>query len=269
MLNIAIHDKVDSVCIIAAESLYVLGYKKALNIILSYIKGPIIDMALFAAYRLQFVQDKNIIPRLEAIIDKISTEPLKNRIKKTIKILNNEINVEDILSCQEIIDKAYAAFENKKYKESEKLTRDALKLDESNADAYWILANIHTLEKKDTLSVIDEFKKALAYGYIDQVRILFSLSTFLLNQKKTHEAIGYLNEAIKLKQDPTIYYQLGVAYSYANKTKEAISATEEAIKLDKNYAMAHYNLSILYESIGNKDKASYHLKQYNQLQKKI
>jgi tetratricopeptide (TPR) repeat protein len=222
-----------------------------------------LKIALFATFRLQFIEDKDIILKLEKI--KTNSDVLNNRIKKTIKIINQEIKLKDIEEAQNMIDKAYLNFENKKYSESLKQVSLALKLDPTNPDAYWIMANVELLKDKTSPTIVEQLKKAILYGFIEQSSALFSLGTVLLNQKKTEEAIGYLKNAALIQPDPVIYYQLGVAYSYINKKTEAINATQNAVKLDPEYALAHYNLSLLYDSIGDKEKASAHLKKYNSL----
>ncbi len=264
--NLAIHDKSKTVNIIASETLYRLNYKQAINLIINEIKEDNLKIALFATFRLQFIEDQDIILKFSKI--KTNSDVLNNRIKKTIKIINGEIKLKDIEEAQNMIDKAYLSFESKKYSESLKHVNEALKLDPTNPDAYWIMANVELLKDKTSSNIVEQLKKAISYGFIEQSTALFSLGTVLLNQKKIEEAIHDLKKAAEYQPDPVIYYQLGVAYSYINKKDDAINATKNAVKLDPEYTLAHYNLSLLYDSIGDKEKASAHLKKYNSLKTK-
>jgi tetratricopeptide (TPR) repeat protein len=79
------------------------------------------------------------------------------------------------------------------------------------------------------------------------------------------ESIAIFKEALQHQKDePQLYYNLGVAYALLKHRPEAIQAFQEAIRLKSDYAAARYDLGIEYVASGDLDSAR---QEYKILQK--
>ncbi len=82
------------------------------------------------------------------------------------------------------------------------------------------------------------------------------LGVALLNQDQTDKAIVEFEEAMRLEPDNAeAHNNLGVAFLSQGRTDEAISQYREAIHLKPDYAQAHYNLGVALLKQGSTDKA--------------
>lgn len=65
------------------------------------------------------------------------------------------------------------------------------------------------------------------------------------------KAIGYLNDAVRLRPDAaSIYYNRGLAYNELKQYQSAISDYTEAIRLNPNNASAYNNRGLVYHNLG-------------------
>ena len=80
------------------------------------------------------------------------------------------------------------------------------------------------------------------------------------------EAVLQYEEALRLspKHAPAAF-NLGTALEDLKRTNAAIAAYRRAVALDEQLADAHYNLSRLYEKIGQRQAALRHLSAYRDL----
>jgi Flp pilus assembly protein TadD len=88
------------------------------------------------------------------------------------------------------------------------------------------------------------------------------------NCEKGHydQAIKDFNQALKLKpNDPSILDCLGVAHYAKGLNDQAIKYYHQAMTLDPKYAKAYKNRAMVYDSLGDFDKAVADLKQAKSL----
>lgn len=68
--------------------------------------------------------------------------------------------------------------------------------------------------------------------------------------------------------DLLLLYNLGVALEELQRKDEAVAMYERALGVDATFADCHHNLALLYEALGNQQKAIRHMAQYRRLTKK-
>lgn len=79
------------------------------------------------------------------------------------------------------------------------------------------------------------------------------------------EAIDHYREALREGGDATAAFNLGTALEELGRRESAIEAYCQAIRMDRAFADAHFNLSRLYELVGQRDVALRHLREYQRL----
>jgi tetratricopeptide (TPR) repeat protein len=79
------------------------------------------------------------------------------------------------------------------------------------------------------------------------------------------EAINHYREALREGGDATAAFNLGTALEELGRRDSAMAAYCQAIQMDRAFADAHFNLSRLYELVGQRDLALGHLREYQRL----
>ena len=64
--------------------------------------------------------------------------------------------------------------------------------------------------------------------------------------------IGKYKQAISIKPDAAAYLNMGLAYGKKQQHQQAIEAMKKAIDLNPDYALAHFHLGAIYNSLGKK-----------------
>ncbi len=115
---------------------------------------------------------------------------------------------------------------------------------------------------------LSDFEKALPY--IEEVDIVIDQApgSWLVNcgmaylfAKNPLKAIEYLTPgALKITNDPQLFFHLGLAHDLLSNSKLAIYYYEQSITIDSKLLPAHHNLAILHYSHQQYNKAVPHLK---------
>lgn len=93
-----------------------------------------------------------------------------------------------------------------------------------------------------------------------------NLGEILLRQNRLDDAIAALRRAIALDPDlPEAHNNLGVALSRAHHFAGAQQSFEQALRIDPGLAAAHRNLGLLLQSLGQHQRARYHLRRSAEL----
>ncbi|MBI4651574.1 tetratricopeptide repeat protein [Candidatus Desantisbacteria bacterium] len=125
----------------------------------------------------------------------------------------------------------------------------AQKVSEIKNKFIWkIEESIHQKEYDNAILIIERLKNILP----EFEELYFYLG--LIYEKK-----GFYEQAMrewgKLKDNPKAHFLLSISYYDRKLYKKAIKELFEAIDLDKKNPVYYYNLSIIYEKDGNKEKA--------------
>ena len=86
-----------------------------------------------------------------------------------------------------------------------------------------------------------------------------------LKNKEIKEHLKSINED---PMDAIEYFNLGVAYMAVGRHRQEIDSYLEAISLNSNYAQAHFNLSIVYDTLKNGEEAISHARKAENLYNK-
>jgi len=126
-----------------------------------------------------------------------------------------------------------------------------------NAIIHNFKGNIYA-EKEQFEKALEEFKKALDFdnNFID---VFFNTGATLYNMGKYQDSIEYFKKALKYyHEDWELFYYIGKAYGNLGQFQEAIYYIERSAELNSSYAAIHLELGVLYELIGEKNKAREH-----------
>jgi tetratricopeptide (TPR) repeat protein len=124
---------------------------------------------------------------------------------------------------------------------------EAAALEESDADAA-IRAYRNAIEADP--SVVD--------AHVNLGRCLHDRGDLAAAERVYRAAAASSNDAVLL-------YNLGVLLDEQHRDREALEADEAAVASDPAFADAHYNLGLLYESLGRGQDAIRHMARYRQL----
>jgi protein O-GlcNAc transferase len=107
----------------------------------------------------------------------------------------------------------------------------------------------------------DTFRKAINLKP-DFAGIKYNLANTLKAQGKFSEAIRFYNEAIQLDpEDPQSMYNLGNTLNEIGEYQQAINAYQAALRVDPNLHDAHYNCARALQELNRWEEAIYHNKQ--------
>jgi tetratricopeptide (TPR) repeat protein len=99
-------------------------------------------------------------------------------------------------------------------------------------------------------------------------------ASFIERGSALHEA-GQFQEAERVYQEglaqgdhPLLLFNIGVLLEDLGRQEDALAAYERALGMDSAFADCHYNLALLYETLGKPQKAIRHMAQYRRLTKR-
>jgi adenylate cyclase len=140
-------------------------------------------------------------------------------------------------------------------KKAIELSKKALALDESLADARGMLGYLYAMTQQHDKGVAEaERAVELDPNSADAHHFLCLTLRFA---ERPDEAIPVCKKSIRLEPyAPTAYYyNLGMAYLSAGQCEEAISACEEALRRGSNNLFAHVTATIAYSMCGREEEA--------------
>jgi len=121
------------------------------------------------------------------------------------------------------------------------------------------------LEDEDPAAAIAAYRRALELAP-DLPDIHLNLGRLLHEKGELAAAELCYRRAVELAPDePVAAFDLGVALQDQRRFAEAAAAYSRALALDDSFADAHYNLSAVYEALGDRQAAFRHLKNYKAL----
>lgn len=121
---------------------------------------------------------------------------------------------------------------------------------------------ISCIENGNINGAIETWKRALSKNP-KSFKVNYNLSLILFDLGRLDEAENYCRNAINCGDMLYLHYaynQLGNILSQKGKYYEAIEEYKRSIELDKNFAVAHYNLGSAYDKLGDKENAEKHWK---------
>ena len=196
-----------------------------------------------------------IEPKTEDWIDKaersIGSERKIEVLEKALKEGFDDSRITDMLADEYIkasdLNGAAALLEKK------------LKGSENEEDLLKLLKVYETAKNK--AKIVDVLNRLIKLKP-DDLSLRYKLAEQYENSGKRGKAIDEYNRLLsKVPKEelPWIYKTLGYLYSEGKQTKEAIKAYLKALEMDKEDINLYYNLSALYESIGDRSKADKYL----------
>jgi adenylate cyclase len=135
------------------------------------------------------------------------------------------------------------------------LAQKAISLDDSNAAAYCVLANVYAM-KKQYDKAIAECERAVSLDPNSAENIM--RSGMVLNWAgRAEEAIPYLQNAIRLNPlPPAIYFiSLAVAYRDSGQYEKAIEASMKALQREPNNQFSYIHMAVSYIRLGQEKEA--------------
>ena len=135
------------------------------------------------------------------------------------------------------------------------LAKKAITLDEQNAGAYMVLANVYAKTGQFEKAAAAQ-KKALSFDPANSVVNALSGSA-LYNAGEFKESIPFLRKAIRIDpKHPTWYlFQLGWSYFWMGQNEEAIAVFQKLISREPENADAHVFLGIALIAAGKPEEA--------------
>ena len=120
-------------------------------------------------------------------------------------------------------------------------------------------------EKGDIDKALEEFRKAAEIGKAPQ--IYANMGDCLYLKRTFSEALEYYRKSEKSSPDnPMIYFKMGQCYLEMNNQKKAFGMFRKAVRIDPEvHPLAWYNLTFLYMTGGNPEKAAECFKVYRRM----
>jgi adenylate cyclase len=140
-------------------------------------------------------------------------------------------------------------------KKAIELSKKALSLDESLADARSMLGILYAMTRQYDKGVAEAERAVELDPNSANAHHLLGLT--LRFADRADEAIPVCKKAIRLEPyAPAVYYySLGMAYLNVGQCEEAISACEEALRRGSNNLLAHVTATIAYSICGREEEA--------------
>jgi len=135
------------------------------------------------------------------------------------------------------------------------LAQKAISLDDSNAAAYCVLANVYAM-KKQYDKAIAECERAVSLDPNSAENIM--RSGMVLNWAgRAEEAIPYLQSAIRLNPLPPAIYLIQLANSYrdSGQYEKAIEACKKALQREPNTQFPYIHMAVSYIRLGQEKEA--------------
>jgi len=155
-----------------------------------------------------------------------------------------------------LFDQAREAADKKQYVRAAELLQRVVRSDPKDFQAWAELANVHFLQKNFPLAE-NEYLHAIDV-HRSFFLALFNLGRLEIAQQHYDVAIEALTKAVQTKpESPDANYFLGEAYLQIKKGSQAVGYLNEALRLDPlGMAEVHLRLALLYNGAGMKDKAA-------------
>ena len=93
------------------------------------------------------------------------------------------------------------------------------------------------------------------------------LGTAYLQKEIYKKSIDFLTQAIKIKESPAAYNNIGLAFLKTKKYDEAIKNFKNSIELDSSFFQAYNNLGIVFRELKKFNDAIEHFKNANKINK--
>jgi adenylate cyclase len=141
------------------------------------------------------------------------------------------------------------------FEEAIKLAGKSLALDDSLPGPHGLMSQIH-LHKREHDQAIAEAQKAVTLG--PSLAFAYTwMGSALMYAGRSHEAIRYLEKAIRLNPFPPAYWirELGEADRMAERYDEAIREFKRAIQANPHYLDAYVSLACTYVLMGRANDA--------------
>jgi tetratricopeptide (TPR) repeat protein len=136
------------------------------------------------------------------------------------------------------------------------LEQKALVLDPSLPFAHVLLGWVFLWKDRQYEQAVAEAERAIALDP-NNADSYIALAEILTCQGRSEEAIGWMQEAIRLNpRYPALYLRiLGTAYYWTGRTEEAIAAFKRALARNPNWLAAHFFLAFVYSEVGREAEA--------------
>jgi TolB-like protein/Tfp pilus assembly protein PilF len=148
---------------------------------------------------------------------------------------------------------------------AKKVVINALKLDESLAEAHTSLAHISMIYEWDWVLAEKEYRQAIELNpYCAASHHWFAI--YLRNRGRFEESLAELETALNLEPLSLIVnVALGLHFYFACRPDRAIEQLSKTIELDANFPIAHYILGLVYGQQGKYEKAITELRKVNRM----
>jgi len=161
------------------------------------------------------------------------------------------------LSATHLMDLIYGSSKSPQWslKQAEELTKKALALDDSLAEAYSFLGRIY-LTKRQYEKAISEGERAVELDPNSAFAHAALAFTFHY-AGRIEESIGLYKKAIRLNPIPQSWYLTGLASSYRimGRYGEAIALFENVLHSNSDHLLAHMGLASVYGLLGREEEA--------------
>jgi adenylate cyclase len=161
------------------------------------------------------------------------------------------------LSATHLMDLIYGSSKSPQWslEQAEELTKKALALDDSLAEAYSFLGRIY-LVKRHYEEAISEGEKAVELD--PNSAFAHAALAFTLHfAGRIEESIGLYKKAIRLNPIPRSWYLTGLASSYRmmGRYGEAIALYKKVLHSNPDHLLAHMGLASVYSLLGREEEA--------------
>lgn len=174
-------------------------------------------------------------------------EILEKAEPREINEINNELS--DIYASW-----GMSFFNNGDNEECFKRFTLALQYNNNNADVYFKLGKVNK-EIKNFNEAISNFKHTLDLN-VEYLDCYYELAECYDSIDSIYEQKNILMESLKYEtENPEVYYHLGLIFYRQNDFSASIENMKKAIQLQNDYIDAKIQLALLYEHIGETDKA--------------
>ncbi len=140
------------------------------------------------------------------------------------------------------------------FNQAEQALKEAVRLDDSFADAWLNLGNVLS-EIEKPVEAVAAYRQSLRYRSRN-AKVHYNLGNVLKNLKQYDEAIAEYRKAIEYDPEHILaHVNLGNTYNIQGRYEEAISIYNKAIGIDPGHADTHHNLAAAYVALGRYEEA--------------
>jgi tetratricopeptide (TPR) repeat protein len=133
--------------------------------------------------------------------------------------------------------------------------KTAIELEPSQAESYFQIGSIlaNELASRDQATVYLEGGLKIS----PEDSVAHSLLAVLYRQdRRYNDSIAESRKAIALSPlNPAFHFVLGMTFAESQRSDEAIAELRQAITLRSSYALAYYQIAMLYEKVGSREAA--------------